>query len=296
MKQLAKKFLANNIALLIFAAVVVIGVTAVLVFSGDKTKSTEELLRSVQQKVEKSYQNVAADSGTWSAQGVTGVAVSTLEYPYMVQSSSLPSVRFALKEVGLSGEASDDKLIAKSVDTVLGVVISELAESEYTIDELSDDAVSFSRAGGKCNFTSANGIATLSCYSDDDVSAAAAAIAPFYSSLLTGDPSMTYEDLTLGPFVIKSHDGSGVIGSSHEAGYDIAELVVQTDGMEGGFLALFYKKFEGPWVYVTKAADEFGFSCKAMSATSDARKAFYDQVCLSEAGHIKLDTNNPALQ
>jgi len=116
-------------------------------------------------------------------------------------------------------------------------------------------------------------------------------IATVYQSAHPGKP---LPSLLFGPFVVKSHYGAGVIGSSHAAGYDIAEAVVMYGSEKK--LALFYNKLNGPWQYVTEATDEFGFKCQDFKATEEVRKVMNDQVCLSDEGPVRLDTQNPATQ
>lgn len=141
----------------------------------------------------------------------------------------------------------------------------------------------------------------VSCFGQDVLRSAAAAMQPLVSEYLRAHPTLQAGDLTTGPLVIKSRNGAGVIGSSHTAGYDIAEMVVATKSKKQ--IALFYAKGasinngqNSGWHYVTEADDEFGFKCADMRADPDARKALYDQVCLSDKGQVKLDTNNRALQ
>jgi len=116
---------------------------------------------------------------------------------------------------------------------------------------------------------------------------------PFVNEYLKANASLKASDLAVGPLTIKSKNGSGVIGSSHAAGYDIAEMVVSTKASKK--IALFYAKGTA-WHYITQANDEFGFECGPMKSNPDVRKALYDQVCLSENGQVRLDTSNRALQ
>jgi hypothetical protein len=141
----------------------------------------------------------------------------------------------------------------------------------------------------------------VSCFGQDVLSSAAAAMQPLVNEYLRAHPALQASDLTAGPLTIKSLNGAGVIGSSRTAGYDIAELVVTTKAKKQ--IALFYAKDasmtngqNSGWKYVTEADDEFGFKCADMRADPDARKALYDQVCLGDKGQVKLDTNNRALQ
>lgn len=141
--------------------------------------------------------------------------------------------------------------------------------------------------------TEESNLLDVSCFGKDVLAISAAEMKPFVNEYLKANSSLKASDLSVGPLTIKSKNGSGVIGSSHEAGYDIAEMVVSTKTSKK--IALYYSKY-GVWHYITQANDEFGFECGAMKSDPDARKAMYDQVCLSENGQVKLDTNNRALQ
>lgn len=151
------------------------------------------------------------------------------------------------------------------------------------------------------DFGQPSNILEVRCFGQGVAQDAAAQMKPFTEEYIRAHATLRASGLTVGPLTIKSKNGAGVIGSSHAAGYDIAEMVVSTKSKKT--LALYYAKnadirtgSNSGWHYVTEATDEFGFSCDAMKADQDARKALYDQVCLSNAGQVRLDTQNRALQ
>ncbi|HSW79626.1 MAG TPA: hypothetical protein VLG47_02510 [Candidatus Saccharimonadales bacterium] len=203
---------------------------------------------------------------------------------------------------------------AASLKTVQGWVGSELTMNGFT----TKDGLKFTKGGTTCEIlndpeslfpniinTDAeqnSNLMQVSCFGPDVLRSAAAQMNPFVEEyIMNANPSVPANDISAGPLTIKSQNGSGVIGSSRTAGYDIAEMVVTTKTKKQ--IALYYAKNadigtgkNGGWHYVTQANDEFGFKCGDMKANPDSRKAFYDQVCLSAQGQVRLDTNNRALQ
>jgi hypothetical protein len=139
----------------------------------------------------------------------------------------------------------------------------------------------------------ASNLLYVNCFDASTIRAAATDMKPFVESYLKANPSVKPSELSVGPLSVKSKSGSGVISSSHAAGYDIAELVVSTPHKKQ--IALYYARGSA-WHYVTQASDEFGFQCGPMSANPEVRNVFYDQVCLSAHGAVRLDTNNRAVQ
>lgn len=82
---------------------------------------------------------------------------------------------------------------------------------------------------------------------------------------------------------------------SETPGYDLAELLIQQNSQKPE-LALYYAN-NGSWHYVTRHSDEWGFSCDAMKADPEARKALYDQICYQypNTGQVRLDSSRRAL-
>jgi hypothetical protein len=178
------------------------------------------------------------------------------------------------------------------------------------------DNKSYTRDSNTCNvlndptslFPNQNGseqensnLLQVTCFGPDALQQAASQMEPFVTEYLAAHPSLKASDLAVGPLTVKSKYGAGVIGSSKNAGYDIAELVISTKDRKQ--IALYYAKDAdintgqtSGWKYVTEANDEFGFKCEDMKKSPDAEKAFYDQVCLGADGQVRLDTNNRALQ
>jgi hypothetical protein len=142
----------------------------------------------------------------------------------------------------------------------------------------------------------------VTCFDATTLKNAAENMKPFVMTYLQAHPSLKAGDIISGPLDIKSIAGNdSVIAPSATSGYDIAEMLVTNANKKT--IALYYAKFAqkgvydaSGWRYVTEANDEFGFQCGAMTADPDARKALYNQVCLSAEGQVRLDTNDRAVQ
>lgn len=179
---------------------------------------------------------------------------------------------------------------AKNLNEVKEFVGNRLVKYGFT----TSDNKTYQRGNDKCTvLNDSSNLLDVRCFGKEVLSDSAAQMKPFVDEYLKANTGFKASDLAVGPLTIKSKNGSGVIGSSHEAGYDIAELVVSTNKSKK--IALYYAK-DNVWHYITQANDEFGFECGPIKADPDARKAMYDQVCLSENGQVRLDTNNRALQ
>lgn len=291
MSKTKTSFKNSNVWVVVAVFAIATFLLAVLIAYGARQKSSDDMLEEVSKAVTSTYANIAVNNDQWVAQMGSGVPLWPIGYAFGVSSKSLPSIHFGTIETALEpGAKPDNRIQAATPDSVLGVVTQTLTDARYTIQKVEDGAITFQNEHELCIYTSE----TLTCYRDDMVSAAAGEVQPFYEAIVAHRPESALRGLVIGPAVVKSQNGAGVIGSSHEAGYDIAEVLVREGDDE--YIALFYNKSDGPWVFVAQAGDEYGFSCTDMATNYDVRKAFYDQICLSESGHVRLDTANPALQ
>ncbi|HSD56060.1 MAG TPA: hypothetical protein VLA92_02820, partial [Candidatus Saccharimonadales bacterium] len=121
---------------------------------------------------------------------------------------------------------------------------------------------------------------------------------PFADAYAKGSQTWI-KDIVAGPLVIKSEkvEGNYPIMASRTSGYDVAEMVTQMGDKRR--IALFYANYNksSEWHYITEATDEFGFPCKDIMKSRDARKAMYDQICYQDGvGQIRVDNDRLTLQ
>lgn len=297
MKQHKRPYQSKYFVPVTIAAAVLMTVLAVASIGQIKQteKSAEALLTIIEKRVSQTYVNLATTKGQWVAQMGGGVPLQASSVRFAVSSQNMPTLYFGQRE-NLTPEeaAAPSGRMAESPDSVLSIVTDVLSKERYKAAGVKDGQIRFVKGANECVFVSGGGTVSLSCFDHDDIVAAGLVSEPFYNALISKKPELQQKQVVMGPLVIKSTNGEGVIGSSHEAGHDLAEAVIEVDGNKS--LALFYNKFNGPWQFVTMAGDEYGFSCQDMKADPDARKALYNQVCLAEGGQVRLDTNSPALQ
>lgn len=252
-----------------------------------------EILKTVEAKARQQYQNLAVDANkVWPAQMGTQMALHDDNFSFGVSSQSMPTLYVWMKEDGDKATGASGPLAAHSI------IADQLKRAGFERQSpwLSQLKHIYARADTTCLelFDDNQGVLTLSCYKPEIVTEVSQYAQDFVTAYNNANLNGTVgKSDTVGPIVIKSQHDEGVIGSSHEAGYDIAEVVVTQDGKKK--LVLFYNKRGGPWQYIAQADDEYGFRCGDYTANEDVRKAMHNQVCLSETGHVRLDTTNPAL-
>lgn len=308
MKKKEKGFSAVESLLVLAVVILVVGVGwFVYQRQNAQPKTLDAVLSQLTNDAKKTYTNAVFEpKNDWGAEAeatgfnkvegydytVSGVGNGLwLAYEYSDKSTTTKRFFFFKKTTPL----------AKSLNEIKEFVGSRLVKYGFT----TADNKTYQRGDDKCTVLNdpavlqhpgvdeESNLLDVSCFGSEVLIDAAAEMKPFVDEYLKANSELKASDLAVGPLTIKSKNGSGVISSSHAAGYDIAELVVSTKTSKN--IALYYAK-DNVWHYITQANDEFGFECGPMKADPDARKAMYDQVCLSENGQIRLDTNNRALQ
>ena len=272
-----------------------------------KPKTLDAVLSKISSDAKNTYSNAVFEPKyDWGAEASATAFNKVDGYDYSVSGVGKGlwlAYEFSDKSVRVNRLVFFKKTIppAKSLDEVKTFVGSRLVKYGFT----TTDNKTYQRNEDKCTVLNdpvellhpgaedESNLLEVSCFGNEVLRDSAAQMKPLVDEYLKANQGQKASDLAVGPLTIKSQYGAGVISSSHTAGYDIAEMVVSTKTEKK--IALYYQK-DNIWHYVTKADDEFGFSCGDMKKDPDARKAMYDQVCLSENGQVRLDTNNSALQ
>lgn len=310
---------ASNVVV-VFLILIVIGIIGAIGWfvynrNTSKPKTIDAVLSNLSRDAKKTYSNATFEPKyDWRAEASATSFNKVAGYDYSISGVG--------KGIWLAYEYSDKSTTstrllffkhtvppAKSLAQVKGWVGSKLTKYGFT----TADSKIYQKGEDKCTVLNdpgqlsgndsgeASNLLEVNCFNKEDLANAATQMKPFVDEYLKANPSLKASDLAVGPLTIKSKSGGGVIGSSHAAGYDIAELIISTINKKQ--IALYYAEGAvigtnkvSDWHYVTQADDEFGFKCGDMKASPDTRKALYDQVCLSEIGQVRLDTNNRALQ
>ncbi|HSX17421.1 MAG TPA: hypothetical protein VLH86_04970 [Patescibacteria group bacterium] len=279
--------------MVVAALALIIAVLAAYSFYRQPTVS--EAMDTIKSKTESKYSNVAVDASQWPAQMGSQLSLHATGYDYNVSSQSFPSLYFTLKETPQVPSGT----VVNSPKEITGTIDAEMDNAGFKVDSANhtNEFTLYGRKDTTCFriYTDQQFTVTFTCYDHNNIAGVSQDAQPFVNAFNKANPTQPINlNSTIGPIVIKSHYGAGAIGSSHEAGYDIAEAVVTQSNVKK--LVLFYNKYGGDWQYITKANDEFGFSCKDYTANADVRKAMFDQICLGDQGQVRLDTNNRALQ
>jgi hypothetical protein len=290
-----------------FAALVLV---AVLLLIGNvwlhrytqRPTSVDEVLLTIKKEVNNAYTGVHIDDSGWFAEMGRGVALTPPNAEFKVSSRNMPTLYFTLG-ADVPAKAKTAKHYGflnrripgiQAIDQLPSVVTKAMERAGYRTIVMPQERIYLNEDRDiTCAYKEENGAGTFSCYNGYSIGAATAFAEPFALSYAEATGAKLSE-LTVGPLVIKSQYGAGVIGSTHEAGHDIAEAVIEQSGKKS--VVLFYNKDAGPWIYITKADDEFGFPCKDYKANAEVRKVMYDQICLGDEGQVRLDTNNRAVQ
>lgn len=283
-------------------------------------KTLDEVLGKISSDAKKTYTNaVFQPKYDWVAES-SGTAFNKVDgYDYSVSGVG-KGIRMMFENSDKSETVSSFLFFtrtvppAKNLDEVKNWVGSQLInygfstsdnksyiKGDNTCNVLNDPTALFPNQDSNMQTDQKTNLLEVTCFGKEVLRDNASQMKPFVDEYLKANSDLKASDLTVGPLTIKSKYGAGVIGSSKTAGYDIAEMVVSTKTKKQ--IALYYAKnaeistdSNYGWRYVTQANDEFGFKCDDMKDNPDARKAFYDQVCLSENDQVKLDTDNRALQ
>ena len=269
---------------------VVVGIAWIVVHS--RPQPLAVILDGFKTGIPKSFDDVEVQQKKWTAQYVTNAPQRVEGFDYMLAPQNATTITF----IQISGFQNKDTKKFDSAWGQAGGMSSPLAKkvdrtftrNKFTATKEGNDTA-YTRDADRCLFSGDQ----ITCYGPETLKNIAEESKPFANAYLSAHPHIAVQNMVFGPVTVKSQDGTGVISSSHEAGYDIAEATVAIDGKQS--IALFYKTTSSDWRYLTEADDEYGFKCGPMQADPEARKAFYDQVCLSGTGQVKLDTSNRAL-
>lgn len=294
MKKTEQRFGMTNLPV-VAACALLIGVCAWLINRNARVDTLPDILTQIKEQTPKSFNDIIVEEQKWTAQRTTNTPQQVEGYDFKLSPQSSSTLTFAPTDVTLDDASNQDKKhgSAWSVDgeesPLYRSIETIFKQNKFSVSKEGTNTV-FSRDSDTCLFSEDQ----LSCYNPEILAALAAESELFVDAYLATHRDARASDLVFGPVVIKSQDGRGVISSTHAAGYDIAEAVVETQGSKK--IALYYQDTEGLWHFVTEANDEFGFTCEAMKVNDEVRKVFYDQVCLTDNGQVKLDTNNRATQ
>lgn len=287
--------LASFVLLFILGLAFVVPMVVTL-FKTDK--SIDTILRNVTNQTKQQFDNVDVSDSPWPAQMGSEVKLRDAVQTFSIGSQSFPTINFTLSEP-LPTVKQDPTRLANTPQDAHRVIADVMQSKGLTADRTGDElpVINYVSDAIQCVelYDRAQSVLTLSCYYQQLIASRSEEYKPFVSAYneANTDKPITTED-SIGPVVIKSKNGTGVIGSSRTADYDITEAVVIAGNQKQ--LALFYNKGNGPWKFITSAQDEYGFTCGSFTTNPEVRAAMYDQICLSNTGHVKLDTNNRALQ
>jgi hypothetical protein len=292
-----KGFSAVEILLAVAVICAVIGVGWFVLSNKPKPLST--MLETIKTDIPRSFNDVVVEQKKWAAQYVTNTPQKVEGSDYALSPQSSQTITFEQTVSPKDKTVIHFVIFKKKLGTAWSQngSASPLAErvnsifkkNKFTATKEGENTT-FKRDDDTCLFSGTQ----LSCFNPDILKVIAGESKPFVDTYLTAHSEIKAKDIVVGPVTIKSQDGSGVISSSHAAGYDIAEAIVTVNDKRS--IALYYKTSNSNWRYITEAGDEYGFKCGPMQADPDARKAMYDQVCLGENGQVRLDTSNRALQ
>lgn len=291
----ARNRLSTKKVLYLLLALVVILVTALTWRLFVYTPSTSRILKTVTSDIKAAYSNLAVDETVWPAQMGSQLTLHDTAYNYNVSSQSMPSLYVTMR-VG-AGNAGGKT--AAAPDAVDSVIAKRMKAYRFSVDKSNSKlpVVMYGRRETTCFeiYDKTQAVLTFSCYERSQIYEKSKEAQPFVKAYNVANSAKPITNAyTIGPVVIKSQYGGGVIGSSQTADYDIAEAVLSKGVTKK--LVLFYKKGSGDWQYITQANDEYGFSCIDYKANSDVRAAMHNQICLDDFGLTRLDTNNRATQ
>ena len=249
--------------------------------------------------------SITTTSDSWAAQSESGAVLKAGGYNFSISSEMFNGLRIgATADYNPQTDQEDLSSVASNaVSSVMNQAGYTLSSKKYNAtgyapgDKMlpADSPVTvFVKGASTCVYAYSSGAATFSCFTQSDIINALKKAEPFVTAYRKANRSDANQPLIFGPVTIKSQEKSGVIGPSQATGYDISEAVVATPNERK--VVIYYKKDPGPWVYVTKAMDEFGFSCDAYAVNADTTKAFYNQVCLGPNGQIHFGTGTKATQ
>lgn len=301
------KLTSNKLALFALIAIPILVIAGTIWYQNyqaeQKLKTVTGLMSVIRTKTAQNYSNIDVYQRNWVAQMGSGIPVPAPGYDFTVNSQAMPTIYFTLIDDMTPKTIKNWLVISKTLpvvnnpNVVQDLVDQTLTEAGYSVSSHSANGATYVKDDNTCLYSDAEGVLTLSCYSPEDVQAAASKLQPFVDAYVQANSGTDMSKAYFGPVDIKSSEGNYVIGASHAAGYGIAEMLIAN--LEANKqLALFYNKQGGNWNYVTQAGDEFGFRCAAFMANAEVRKVFYDQICYldDQTGQIRLDTSNRATQ
>jgi hypothetical protein len=292
----------KNLLLVIGAAAVVTVGMVIWRLNASQTSDLTIVFTAIEHDISANVGDYKSDIQPWLAENISDQKVSVDGYDYRISSSALPFMQ--IQPVTPQYATFAGSAPVTSISTVRGHISSVLLGKGFSASKTTEtmNAMSattqYARGDETCTLDEAGStyILTLSCNSPEFPKQVAAEGKPFVKEYLTHHTNLRGADLTFGPLTIKSQHPSGVIKPSKNAGYDIAEAMINEP--RGLRIALYYQKQGGPWHYVTDTTDEFGFNCQDMRSNPDARKALYAQVCYErpDGGPRLLDSAGRATQ
>ncbi len=321
MKSYQKGFTVVEGVIILAIVVLVGGITWFFIEHNAKPNSPDETLSAITKDMNNTFSDVEfKNHNTWNAEMEATSYDKVAGYDFSVSDVG-KNVWFIFEGEGKPRTITQYKFIHKTLQPAanMSLVVGRTKDVLVKYGYTSSDNKIYKKGDEYCtvaidseslfpNITNYNSdvqgdsnLLQVNCFTDAELQAAAGQLKPFVDAYVAANQTTKASDITAGPVTIKSSNDAGVIGSSHQAGDDIAEMVVTINGKKQ--VALFYAKNadivthkNSGWIFVTQANDEYGFKCGDMAANPDSRKAFYDQVCLSANGQVRLDTNNRALQ
>ncbi|MDB5182628.1 MAG: hypothetical protein JWO47_412 [Candidatus Saccharibacteria bacterium] len=269
--------------------------------------SSAAIISEVNKTVADKYPSLSTYTTDWFAQMGTSASIPVDGYTFSLSSQNFPTTQLLQKgpDQPVNPPASETIISAKeAVAKTMSAHGFNTAQDKYTIAAVNnvmtnsrvDASYDVYKSGGTTCleiYYSFNPNVTLSCFTAAEAASMAAKAKQFVYAYTAANPE-TVSKITFGPLTIKSQHKSGVLGPSHLAGYDISEAVFAVGDVKN--IALYYNHLNGPWTYITRANDEYGFTCGSMTSNPTVRKIMYNQICLSATGQVRLDTNNRALQ
>jgi hypothetical protein len=294
-KEPSKAGEANYLLWLSIALLLLIPVFSRL--TGPKTKTTLAMFTTINDQIKMTYADITPQQYGWNASthGLTGLTANGVDFKispllnpttYYIQSDSS-------SPINSGGWKFSRHLIQPSgnVDKVINLILPLMRQQGFAIDQ-STPFIHFAKIDHACDYSHQENVSTLSCYTQEDTNAAAAQVKFMVGGYKLANQTDAVGDMTFGPMVVKSQNGSGVINSTHVAGFDIAEAINTVRGTP--YYVIYYRKGQGPWLYISKATDEKSFPCSDFQITEEVRKVLNDQVCVSDHGLVRLDTTHPA--
>lgn len=273
--------------LLIIAGIVTAALLLYLLAPKEDLSTTSSMFKVIKSEIEGKYSNLrVSDEDEWLAQMNSGITDTVEGYDFKVNSQSAPTINIGFGDMG-----PNLKDTTQNIDDAQPILDAIMSRAGFAKSPGKDN-IFYDKPPTTCVLVNdGNDLITLSCSTKDILKAQAESAKPLVDAYLAGKPGVPAADIAIGPTIFKDdRHAAQVITASKTPGFKIAEAVINKK------VVVFYQKDGGAWVLASEADDEYGFRCGDFTANPDVRKAFYDQICLSETGQVRLDTANRALQ